>query len=91
MTDLEKQIVKKLNNVISPYNYVLKIEDDIIYMYSKKPIWDNTMICYKWHTLNEMLECDDRCIYSIFDFIELDHLRSNSLEEMMIKMDLVGI
>lgn len=86
MTDLEKQIIDRLNKVISSERYQLMVENDIIYMY----YWNGVMV-YKWHTIDDMLSFNDNSMFSLFNFLGLYHLRSCSFEELCIKLDLLGV
>lgn len=90
MTDLEKQIIDRLNKAISSERYQLTVKNDIIHMYSTSKYW-NGFTVYKWHTIDDMLSFTNNSRFSLFDFVECYHLRSCSFEELCIKLDLLGV
>lgn len=102
MTDLEKHIIDRLNAYLNPYNLFLKIKDDKIIFYCYHiDFCYHTNVC-SWPNVHEMIRDRDTIRLSIFNLISSDFntnielvnliqfLKSDSLEELQIKLDLLG-
>jgi hypothetical protein len=102
MENLEKQIIKRLNKVLNKYNLdivtnldvddVIFCNTDLVLKYNNdnRPSW-----IYFWVSIDDMLFAADNIFTFLPNHIEhsvnICYCAGDSLEEIIIKMDLAGI
>jgi hypothetical protein len=97
MKNLEEQCLEKLNKLLKLYNLIIKpiYPNSIIYPEAIKlcnfglfKLNDEYHICsYCWNTIYDMLY-SNMCIFNVCH--EINFCKGDSLEEIIIKCDLMG-
>lgn len=98
MENLEVKIIEKLNKLLNPHNLIIKpiYPNSLIYPAAIKmcnfgliKLNDEYHMCsYYWNTIYDMLY-SSMCIFNVCH--EISFCKGDSLEEIIIKCDLMGI
>jgi hypothetical protein len=98
MENLEATIIEKLNKLLNSDKLIIKpiYPNSLIYPAAVKlcnfglfKLTDKYHLClYCWNTFYDMLY-SSMCIFNVHD--KISFCKGDSLEEIMIKMDLMGI
>ena len=96
MENLEVKIIKNLNKLLKPYKLIIKTIhfnksthfNSTINLCNWGVFNQNTACLHFWNTIYDMLFSND-CIFNVCDKIK--YCKGGSLEEIIIKMDLMGI
>lgn len=112
MTDLEQQVITRLDKILEPFNYglVYTKSDEMIKLVNVKEILQLNLVLadrqnpiYIWPSMKRVLkgDCNNGITYllSVFEIFNsrvepgktLNPLKSDSLEELLVKMDLAGV
>jgi hypothetical protein len=96
MENLEVKIIKNLNKLLKPYKLIIKpiYFNESTYFNSTINLcnWgvfnQNPACLHFWNTIYDMLFSHD-CIFNVCN--KISFCKGDSLEEIMIKIDLMGI
>lgn len=112
MTDLEQQVIIRLDKILEPFNYgfVYTKSDEMIKLVNVKETLQLDLVLsanrtpmYTWPSMKHVLKGDYNngitYLLSVFEIFNsrvepgktLNPLKSDSFEELLVKMDLAGV